>query len=464
MSIAKSRAAHYFALGFCPCVIQSAAKNPGSFTRPAFSTNSLHCRCQLAPPSEVAKLCPPVVVIMASFALLADTAARFSAVGAVISSQCSPSVVRMIVPLRPTIQHTVADGADPAARSVLTPLCCVRVAPSASCRCTKPSLPAIHVTDPPGVEMVTSIRADDAVSFRLSAVPPPATAPDPAPTAAERGANALPYASAPAFGAAAPVIAENALAPGAGSSLCNACEEYALIASPRAADSVFASFIAITFEADAAGAEAAAAGGDAGAAGGAVAGAGLDKYIPRTSRRAIALRASFIASTLAAAAGAGAGGAACGGDAGASCSADSACGASFFAIATSSSLCDSSFAGRLIAMKTRTAATAASAGIATRHLRYHGISDAALAARALSSARAISANISWHRMQSAKCVSRRSRSVAASDRSLYAASDSASAHSGVAGPGCARIARRRIGSSGSLFLLSGVTSSQFLIL
>ena len=53
---------------------------------------------------------------------------------------------------------------------------------------------------------------------------------------------------------------------------------------------------------------------------------------------------------------------------------------------------------------------------------------------------------------------------AANDRSLYAASDSASAHSGVAGPGRSRIARRRIASSGSLFLLSGVTSSRFLTL
>ncbi len=104
-----------------------------------------------------------------------------------------------------------------------------------------------------------------------------------------------------------------------------------------------------------------------------------------------------------------------------------------------------------IAMKTTTAATAASAGTATRHLRYHGTSDAAFAPRALSSARAISASNTWHRMQSAKCASRRSRSAADNDLSLYAASDSAFAQSGVAASGCSRIARRRIASSGSLF-------------
>src|SRR5260370_15929764 len=65
-------------------------------------------------------------------------------------------------------------------------------------------------------------------------------------------------------------------------------------------------------------------------------------------------------------------------------------------------------------------------------------------------------------MQSAKCAWRRSCSAGGNDRSLYAASDSASAHSGVEGPGCARIARRRIASSGLLFLVSGVTSSRSL--
>src|SRR5208282_927104 len=134
-----------------------------------------------APPSDVAKLRPPAVVTVASSALLAVTLVKFSAVGGVMSSQCSPSVVRMIVPLRPTIQHTVADGAEPATRSVLTPLCCVCVVPSASRRCTNPFLPTIHVTDPSGVEIVTSVgAADGAASLGLTA-PAPAIA---APTAA----------------------------------------------------------------------------------------------------------------------------------------------------------------------------------------------------------------------------------------------------------------------------------------
>ncbi len=95
----------------------------GCFAWPVLSCRLRHCRCQLAPPSEVAKLCPPAVVIVAYLALLADTPFRLSVLGPLMSSQCSPSVVRMIVPLRPTIQHTVADGADAATRSVLTPLC-----------------------------------------------------------------------------------------------------------------------------------------------------------------------------------------------------------------------------------------------------------------------------------------------------------------------------------------------------
>src|SRR5271156_229691 len=115
MSIAKWRG-RPFALRFFSCVIQSAAKNPGGFAWPVLSCRLRHCRCQLAPPSEVAKLCPPAVVIVAYLAVLADTPFRLSVLGPLMSSQCSPSVVRMIVPLRPTIQHTVADGADAATR------------------------------------------------------------------------------------------------------------------------------------------------------------------------------------------------------------------------------------------------------------------------------------------------------------------------------------------------------------
>ncbi len=289
-----------------------------------------------------------------------------------MTSQCSPSVVRMIVPLRPTTQHTLADGDAPATRSVLTPLCWTRVAPSASRRCTIPFLPMIHMTDRSGGKIVT----------RTS---PPIAAPAPAPGAP---ANAL-------------------IALGAVACRCSVCEENAPIACARgaaAAAGAFASFIAISFDAGGAGA-----GADA-------AGAGADAT----------------SGISGASAGSGAAG--------------SRAGASRLAIATTSVLCGASFAGRRIATKTRNAPTATTAGIAMTHLRYHGTSDAGRASRALSSARAISANANWHRMQSAKCVSRRSRSAASNDRSLYAASVSASAHSGVAGPGLRthRTAQNRI--------------------
>ena len=155
--------------------------------------------------------------------------------------------------------------------------------------------------------------------------------------------------------------------------------------------------------------------------------------------------AGFAAGTSACGAGAGAFSASCIGGAGGSdagtltgdpgagaFAASSIAGTPGFSIATR---CSSSFPGLIILTTTTSAATAASAGIATRHLRYHGIADAAPASRACCSARAISASSTWHRMQSAKCVSRRSRSDAANDFSEYAASESASAHSGVAGLG-----------------------------
>ena len=130
-----------------PCGKGSGVRFLALIATPQFPLSARYCGRQLIPPSDVANRRPLAVVIVASLALLADTAARFSAAGGVINVQCSPpSVVRMIVPLRPTIQHTFGDAALPATRSVVTPLCCVRIAPFASRRWTVPFLPTIQVT------------------------------------------------------------------------------------------------------------------------------------------------------------------------------------------------------------------------------------------------------------------------------------------------------------------------------
>ena len=72
-------------------------------------------------------------------------------------------------------------------------------------------------------------------------------------------------------------------------------------------------------------------------------------------------------------------------------------GGAFCCSIATTSRCGSSFAGRRIAMKTSTAATAASAGIAIRHLRYHGTTDAAVA---LASALVGASNIRQHHLAS----------------------------------------------------------------
>ena len=136
-------------------------------------------------------------------------------------SQCSPSVVRMIVPLRPTIQHTVAEGAEPATRSVLTPLFCTfNPGLFASRRRTIPFWPTIHVTDRSGDTIVTGTSGppDAPPTVRVAKSPRSAILSD-------RGAGA--------FGAAAPDCAVIDAAPEASACLCAVCEENAPIVSAR---------------------------------------------------------------------------------------------------------------------------------------------------------------------------------------------------------------------------------------
>src|SRR5882672_1096875 len=93
----------------------------------------------------------------------------------------------MIVPLRPTTQQTVADGAAPAVKSVLTPLCCGRFLPSKSRRRIIPFLPTCHPAFWSGGEIIASTSGDVA-AFGIAApaiapvalpIPAPATAPPP---------------------------------------------------------------------------------------------------------------------------------------------------------------------------------------------------------------------------------------------------------------------------------------------
>src|SRR5215469_9963900 len=101
---------------------------------------------QVWPASEVEKRRPSAVVIVAAVVSAAKTATRSDGVGELIFCQCSPSVVRRIVPPAPTIQHVVGEGAAPARRADVTPLSCGCQEPSGA-RCSiAPPAPRRHRT------------------------------------------------------------------------------------------------------------------------------------------------------------------------------------------------------------------------------------------------------------------------------------------------------------------------------
>jgi hypothetical protein len=70
---------------------------------------------QLIPPFVVEKARPSDAVTLAAWSLVALTATRSTAGTTARRAQFMPSVVIRTVPLPPTIQHTVGDGAEPAA-------------------------------------------------------------------------------------------------------------------------------------------------------------------------------------------------------------------------------------------------------------------------------------------------------------------------------------------------------------
>lgn len=83
---------------------------------------ALPLACQLRPPSWVVNCRPSSAKTVAESSSLAATFTRSASVGDAIDCHCSPSVVRKIVPPRPTTQQISADGAVPAKRSLVVPL------------------------------------------------------------------------------------------------------------------------------------------------------------------------------------------------------------------------------------------------------------------------------------------------------------------------------------------------------
>ena len=141
-------------------------------------------RFQVRAPSVVAKTRPPAVEIAADDASAAETATRLAAVGELILCQCSPpSVVRRTIPWVPTTQHTSADGAAPAVKSVPTPLVCRYHSPSVPQCWIIPPAPTRQRSTPSGVLIATIAAA------RLAVVMPAIGAPDSAVAASDASAG-----------------------------------------------------------------------------------------------------------------------------------------------------------------------------------------------------------------------------------------------------------------------------------
>ena len=134
-------------------------RKPALARRPATrcGDHGLGSNVQVIPPSMVLKVLFVVVVMEACCASTAKTEAISSVVGEVTLRQCVPaSVVRRTVPVRPPIQLTVLVGAEPASKSVTTPVFCnVQFAPASSERWTIPDEASRQITAPSGDETKT---------------------------------------------------------------------------------------------------------------------------------------------------------------------------------------------------------------------------------------------------------------------------------------------------------------------
>src|ERR1700676_2524011 len=83
-------------------------------------------------------------------ALTANTDAKSSTMGGGTFDQwVPPSVVRRMVPARPTSQQTSSEVAEPASKSATTPVDCkVHVAPASLEYSTMPAVPIRHCAEP----------------------------------------------------------------------------------------------------------------------------------------------------------------------------------------------------------------------------------------------------------------------------------------------------------------------------
>src|SRR5882724_8313663 len=90
-----------------------------------------------------------MVVTVACWAFTANTEEMSSVVGEATLCQCLPAlVVRRMAPVRPTIQHTLLDEAEPASKSAMMPVFCNNQCDPESMECsTIPEEPRRHVVE-----------------------------------------------------------------------------------------------------------------------------------------------------------------------------------------------------------------------------------------------------------------------------------------------------------------------------
>src|SRR6202166_1661296 len=90
-------------------------------------------------------------------AFTANTEAKSSTMGGGTFDQWAPpSVVRKMVPARPTIQQILSEVAEPASKSATTPVDCqAQVAPESVECSTRPAAPIRHSAEPCGAAMMT---------------------------------------------------------------------------------------------------------------------------------------------------------------------------------------------------------------------------------------------------------------------------------------------------------------------
>lgn len=115
-----------------------------------------YCCFQVWPPSSVTKRRRSATTVACSASLAAMPVQSMTPAGDATRCQCSPSIVRRTTPARPAIHATRSDGAEPASRSLVTPLVCSAQFWAWSVeRATRPPGPIRQRTFPPGEAKVS---------------------------------------------------------------------------------------------------------------------------------------------------------------------------------------------------------------------------------------------------------------------------------------------------------------------